>query len=97
MESDDLYREEIFTDRRVGTVRRLTPVTPGGEPDPGRPVAYIGQAQLLTPMGALPLTFEIQAANLEDAVRAFGSGAEQAAEQAIAELQQMRRDAVSSI
>ena len=33
MTSDNLYSEEIFTDRRVGTIQRLTPVTKDGGPD----------------------------------------------------------------
>lgn len=97
MEAEDLYREEIFTDRRVGTVRRLTPVTPDGLPDSGRGVIYLGQAQLLTPLGALPLAFEIPAATLEEAIRRFGDGAQQAAERAIEELKELRREATSSI
>lgn len=97
MAADDLYREEIFTDRRVGTVRRLTPVTPDGADDPAREVLYLGQAQMLTPLGALPLTFEIPAATLEEAIRGFGAGAQQAAEHAIEELKELRREAASSI
>ena len=34
--STDLYREESFTDRRTGTIRRLSPVKPDGSADPGR-------------------------------------------------------------
>jgi hypothetical protein len=97
MESRDLYREEVFTDRRVGTVRRLIPVTPSGAPDPSRKVLHVGQAQLLTPVGAIPLSFEIEAASLEDAVAAFGRAAQRAAEQAIEELRELRREAASSI
>ena len=29
-----LYREDIFTDRQAGTIRRLTPVTVDGSTDP---------------------------------------------------------------
>jgi hypothetical protein len=97
MEQRDLYREEVFTDRRVGTVRRLTPVGTDGAPDPARQVVYIGQAQLLTPMGALPLTFEIDAPTLEEAIARFGPAAQHAAEQAIEELKELRREAASSI
>lgn len=97
METDDLYREEIYTDRRVGTVRRLIPVKIGGADDPARPTLYLGQAQMLTPLGTLPLTFEIPAASLEEAILAFGEGARQAAEQAIEEIKEMRREAASSI
>ena len=54
MDSSQIYREETFTDRRVGTIRRLTPVTADGAADAARPVVYVGQAQIMTPMGALP-------------------------------------------
>lgn len=97
MASDDLYREETFTDRRVGTIRRLIPMTPDGRDDATRAVVYVGQTQMLTPMGALPVTFEIPADSLEAAVAAFGTRAEEAAEQTIEELREMRRDAASSI
>ena len=36
---------------------RLQPVTADGQPDAGRPVLFVGQTQILTPMGALPLNF----------------------------------------
>src|SRR4029434_7945130 len=64
-----LYLEEIFTDRRVGTIRRLTPVTQDGVRDQARPVLYAGETQVLTPAGALPIGFEITAGSLEGAAR----------------------------
>ena len=64
MDPAALYREETFTDQRIGTLRRMTPVTADGDDDPARPVLYIGQAQLMTPMGAIPLVFEISAESL---------------------------------
>lgn len=97
MEADDLYREEMFTDRRVGTVRRLTPIRPDGNDDPTRPALYLGQAQMMTPLGTLPLTFEIPAATLAEAVRGFGASAQHAAAQTIEELKELRREAASSI
>lgn len=97
MDAADLYREEAFTDRQVGTIRRLTPVKTDGSPDERRTVIYHGQTQILTPVGALPLSFEIEAASLEDAVRKFGDAAQVAAERTIDELRQMRREAASSL
>src|SRR5215213_4897694 len=75
MDGNSLYREETFTDRRVGTLQRLTPVTASGATDAARPVLYVGQTQVLTPAGALPLTFEVAATSLDDAVAKFGEGA----------------------
>jgi hypothetical protein len=37
LETDSLYREEVFTDRRAGTVRRMIPVLPDGSTDASRP------------------------------------------------------------
>ena len=92
-----MYREEIFTDRRAGTIRRLTPVTLDGGTDTSRPVLFSGQTQLLTPAGVLPLVFEIEAANLEEALQKFPDGVKVALEQAIDEAREMRREAASRI
>ena len=75
MDSKGLYREETFTDRRVGTLQRLTPVTASGADDATRQVLFVGQTQVLTPAGALPLSFEVAAASLDDAVAQFGEQA----------------------
>jgi hypothetical protein len=92
-----MYREEIFTDRRAGTIRRLTPVSLDGATDPSRPVLFSGQTQLLTPAGVLPLVFEIEAATLAEALQKFPDGVKVALEQAIDEAREMRREAASRI
>lgn len=97
MDSAALYREDIFTDQRVGTIRRMTPVKSDGGDDASRPVLFIGQATVMTPMGSLPLSFELDAASLAEAVSRFGPAAQQAIEEAARELQEMRRQSASSI
>ena len=92
-----LYLEEVFTDRRVGTIRRLTPVTGEGVRDPSRPVLYVGETQVLTPAGALPIGFDIPAGSLEEAAQKFGDLAREAIERTVRELQELRRQAASSI
>ena len=92
-----LYLEEIFTDRRVGTIRRLTPVTKDGVRDQARAVLYVGETQVLTPAGALPIAFEIGAGSLEEAAEKFGALAKEAIERTVKELQELRRQAASSI
>jgi hypothetical protein len=94
---DNLYREDSFTDRTVGTIRRMTPVTSNGEDDTSRAVIYVGQTQVMTQMGALPLTFEIKADSLSAAIAAFDAGARQAFEQTMKELEELRREQASSI
>ena len=97
MSVDALYREDVFTDQRVGTVRRLTPVKSDGGEDASRPPIFIGQATVMTPMGSLPLSFELPGKTLAEAVASFGPAAQQAIEEAARELQEMRRQAASSI
>ena len=97
LDSAGLYREEIFTDRRAGTIRRLTPVTVDGSTDAARPVLYSGQTQLLTPTGVLPLGFEIEAQSLSEAIGKFPLAVKEALEQAIEEAREYRRESASRI
>ena len=97
MDPNQVYREETFTDRRVGTIRRLTPVDAEGRDDSTRPVLYVGQAQVMTPMGAVPISFELEAATLDAAIEQFGAAAEAAVQQTMRELQEMRREQASSL
>lgn len=97
MEASDLYQEEIFTDRRVGTIQRLTPVDKTGKADPARPVLYVGQTQLMSRMGALPLNFEIPGDSLEQAVQNFATAANGALQETMQKLEEMRREQASSL
>jgi hypothetical protein len=97
MDSAQVYREETFTDRKVGTIRRLTPVSADGAEDDKRPVIFVGQAQVMTPMGAVPISFELEATTLSAAIEKFGASAEQAVHQTMRELQEMRREQASSL
>ena len=97
MDATQVYREETFTDRKVGTIRRLMPVTADGGVDTTRPVIFVGQAQVMTPMGAVPISFELDAATLDAAVEKFGAAAEQAVRETMRELQELRREQASSL
>ena len=97
MDPTSLYREEVFTDRKIGTIRVMTPVTSLGGPDASRPVIYVGETQLLTTGGLLPLVFEIEATSLGDAADKFAEGAEMAIERTRREIEQMRREQASQI
>lgn len=97
MDAASVYREDVYTDRKVGTIRCLTPVKSDGTPDAGRKALYVGEAQILTPMGAVPVTFEIDAAGLEDAVKKYEAAAKEGVERTVREIQEYRRQAASSI
>ena len=49
MDAQDLYRGDIYTDRRVGTLRVLTPVNTDGTSTPRAGVRTSGRAQIMTP------------------------------------------------
>lgn len=97
MDAQAMYQEEVFTDRRVGTIQRLTPVDADGAVDSSRPVLYVGQTQLMTQAGPLPLSFDIQGENLAQAAENFAASANGAVEEAMQKLEEMRREAASSI
>jgi hypothetical protein len=97
IDPDTLYAEEIFTDRRIGTIRRLTPVTKDGKPDAARAILYVGETQIMTPAGSIPIAFEIGAGSVGEAAEKFGSLAKEAIDRTVRELQELRRQASSSI
>lgn len=97
MDATSLYREEIITDRKVGTIRVLTPVRKDGSTDASRPVVYIGEAQLMTNVGTLPINFELEVQTLDEAVAKFSDAAKEAVERTMKDLQELRRQAASSI
>jgi hypothetical protein len=97
MDPSTLYLEEVFTDRRVGTIRRLTPVTPEGTTDLTKEILYIGETQVMSNVGALPIAFEIEAKSVGDAASQFGPLAKEAIDRTMRELQELRRQQSSSI
>lgn len=97
MNPADLWLEEVYTDRRVGTLRKMTPVLGDGTPDPARKVQWTGETQVMSTIGALPINFAIEAATLEEAAKQFGPLAKVAIERTVREIQEMRRQAASSL
>ena len=97
MDAAALYREEMFTDRKVGAIRRLTPVTADGSPDATRPMLFLGQAEIMTNMGPVPLSFEIEGKTLDQAVAGFAAAASVAIERTVQQIQELRRQAASQL
>ncbi len=97
MDADALYQEEMFTDRRVGALRRLTPVKRDGSPDTARPTLFVGQAEIMTNMGPVPLSLEIPGETLDQAIAGFGVAAQAAIERTVQQIQDMRRQQASQL
>ena len=96
-DTDNLYRVEVFTDQRSGSIRRMTPVDGDGNVDSGREVRYIGEATAMTPAGSLPLNFELEGSSLAEAAEGFADGAQQALTETVEELRRMQSEQQNSI
>lgn len=97
MDGANLWREEVFTDRKVGTIRRLTPVKSDGSVDASRKTIFAGETAVLTPGGSLPINFEIPAADLAGAIAGYADALQKGFNETMKELQEMRRRAASQI
>ena len=97
IDTNSLYRDETYTDHKVGTLRCMIPVTSDGATDSSRDTIYIGQTQIMTTMGPMPLSFEIDATTLTEACEKFGPAAQQAVEKTIEEAKEYQRQQASSI
>lgn len=94
---DNLYREESFTDLRSANIKRLTPVTASGEPDPSRPTQFIGDTTLMTQMGPIPVQFPLETDSLDKAFEMFPAGVNEAIERLQERAQEMAREEASRI
>ena len=97
MDPANLYAEEIVTDRKAGTIHILTPITVTGERDAAREQIFMGESQIMTQMGPMPLTFEIPAKTLAEAVEGYGQAAEAGLRQMVERIEAMRREAATQI
>jgi hypothetical protein len=97
IDQDNLYHEETFTDLKVGWVRRLTPVTPDGNRDKSREPLFIGQTQLATPQGPIPIQCQLSAKTLPDAIKKFPEAIELTIKNMIDRAKEMQEQATSRI
>jgi hypothetical protein len=97
IDQDNLYHEETFTDLKVGWIRRLTPVTPDGNRDKKRESLFVGQSQLSTPQGPLPIQCQIPAKTLPEAIKNFPEVMELTIKNMIERVKDMQRESTSRI
>ena len=70
-DKNNLYKEEAFSDRKVGVIRKLTPVKIDGSEDPNRQIDFFGHLQIMSPEGPIPVQAPLKAKSLEEAVDLF--------------------------
>ena len=97
VDSRNLYREDVFTDLRVATIRRLTPVNVDGSDDTSRDVLFSAETQLMTPQGPVPIHVPIEAKTLPEAIEKFSHAVQEGVERLVEEARELRREASSRI
>ena len=91
VDSENLYREESFSDLKVASIRRLTPVRSDGSDDPERPTIFIGETTLMSQRGPLPVQAPIEATSLSEAFEKFPEAINAAVEQLIEQAKELQR------
>jgi hypothetical protein len=76
----NLYKEESFTDLKVGIIKRMTPVRSDGSVDKTRKAFFVAQTSLMTPGGPFPIQAVIQAKELQQAIKKFPEAMKEAME-----------------
>jgi len=97
VDSSNLYREEIYTDLKVASVRKLIPVKADGSPDETREPLFSGQTTIMTGGGMLPVNFALDARDLEEALSKFPDAVREAVERMVEEAREMQRREASRI
>jgi len=97
VDTANLYKEEGFTDLKVASIRRLSPVDADGNEDKSRMAIFVGSTQLMTPQGMLPIQGALPANNFKEALEVFPEAMRKATEQMIEEAQKMKEKEDSRI
>ena len=88
----NLYREESITDMKVGSIRRMVPITADGIDDTTRSPMFIGHTQLMSPEGPLPLQARLAANNFGEALEAFPAAMKTALAELMQKLEKMQKE-----
>ena len=97
VDTNNLYREESFTDLKVASIRRLVPINVDGTDDDTRPAIYTGSAHIMSQMGPVPVNAEIDATSLEEALEKFPDAIKAGIERMVEEAKEMQRQEASRI
>jgi len=97
IDGNNLWKEENFTDLQVGSIRKLTPVKMDGSEDESRKATFSATTNIMTPSGALPISGEIEASNLEEAVDKFSEAINAAVKKLQEDMIRMQQEQASKI
>ena len=97
VDKENLYREEVYTDLKVASIRRLVPIKADGTDDPTRSPRFVGETTLMSARGPLPIQAPIEVETLEEALDQFPEALNVAVEQMIEQAREMQRQEQSRI
>jgi len=97
LDRSNLYLEESFTDLKVGSVKRFSPVKADGSPDKERHPIFVGQTSVYTPHGPLPIQNVIPAKDLPQAFKRFPEAMQASMEKLMEEAKKMQEEKQPSI
>ena len=92
VEKNNLYREENILDLKSASIRCLTPIKPDGTTDESREMIYVGNTQLMSPQGPVPLHAPLKATSLEEAMDSFPAAMQHAMEEMIESVKKMQQE-----
>ena len=87
LDRNNLYKEQTFTDLKVGMIKQMTPVKSDGSVDKTRKSVFVAHTSLMTPGRPLPLQAVIQAKDLQQAIKKFPDAMKTAMERLAEEAQ----------
>ena len=94
---DNLHREDVFSDMRLATIRRLQPVRSDGSHDPSRPTTYIAETTVVSQLGPIPVQSPVEAGSLKEAFSKFPEAIKAAVDRLSERAQELRREEASRI
>lgn len=97
IDGSNLWKEENITDLKVGSIRKMTPIKLDGSEDEARSASYSATTNIMTPNGALPISGEIEATNLEEAVEKFPEAINLAVKKLQEDMIRMQQEQASKI
>ena len=97
VDKSNLYREESYSDLKVASIRRLTPVREDGSEDPDRDTLFIGETTLMSQRGPLPVQAPIEAKTLAEAFEKFPEAVNAAVDNLIEQAKEIQRQEASRI
>ena len=92
VDKTNLYREISVTDLKIANIRQLIPMNVDGTDDTSRETIFIGNTQLGTPQGPIPMQAKLEATTMEEAMDLFPQAMELETQKVIENFKRMEAE-----